>query len=262
MSKIHTKTGSKCIICDEPIIHFDGKKHCVIFHKSRRQTHSTCIDCAIGYLQPILTMMLNKIRLNIKNDISNIKCPGSFQGLLRNKCKCSRRLRQMDIPECSLSLDIFRITYILENNNTCLCPNEKCGNIFEIDAHYPNINLRCNYCNITWCRQCLTMPFHVGKSCIEVEIENNKSENGQYILDMKKQGILKFCPQCRSPCIKNDGCNKMQCSQCNVVWCWLCTKPDIDYDHYNTGLVGSCTGKLWEGVDINDGVPFPELIDF
>ena len=47
-------------------------------------------------------------------------------------------------------------------------------------------------------------------------------------------------------------CNKMVCANCNIVWCWLCTNCNIGYDHYNTNLQGSCTGKLWEGVD-SDG---------
>ena len=68
---------------------------------------------------------------------------------------------------------------------------------------------------------------------------------------MKNKGLLKFCPMCHAPSIKNNGCNKMLCTICNNVWCWLCRKDSISYDHYNTNLTGSCIGKLWDGVDIN-----------
>ena len=112
--------------------------------------------------------------------------------------------------------------------------------------------LKCHYgCKITWCKDCLITPYHEYKSCIEVEYENKKSENGKFIWDMNNKGLLKFCPDCKAPSIKNNGCNKMICSNCNVIWCWLCLTTQIDYDHYNTILSGLCKGKLWEGVDSN-----------
>ena len=262
MPKIHKKTGSLCVICDEPIIQVEGKNNSIIFHKTRRQTHSLCIDCGISYLQPILKTASNNIRANIRHNVDMIKCPGSYHGLIRNKCKCVIKLNDIYIPdECDLSLDIFRIIFVLSNNNVYLCPDEKCGAVIDVDLHYFGNNLKChNGCETTWCRHCLVSPFHDGKSCIEVEAENNNSENGKFIWDMKTKGFLKFCPQCRSPCIKNNGCNKMVCSRCNIVWCWLCTKANISYDHYNINLEGSCTGKLWEGVDINGNAIIDEPI--
>ena len=73
----------------------------------------------------------------------------------------------------------------------------------------------------------------------------------------KRKGKLKFCPQCKVPTLKNNGCNKMVCIRCHIKWCWLCTDTNIDYDHYNSGNVGRCSGKLWEGVDEN-GNDFPD----
>lgn len=252
MSKIHKKTGSSCIICDEPIIYLNKKRQCVIFHKTRRQTHSTCIECALYYLEPILEIALSRLKLNIKNETNVIKCPGSYHGILRNKCNCRLLLQDIILPESKLSLDIFRITYILANANTYLCPEKNCGSIVEVDIHYTSNRLHCASCKTAWCKHCLLTPYHNDKSCIEAEAETKQTENGKCILDMKAKGLLKFCPQCKIPCIKNDGCNKMKCVQCNNTWCWLCVKSNIDYDHYNSSLAGSCTGKLWEGVDLNN----------
>ena len=250
MSKIHKKTGSACLICDEPIFRSESKNS-IIFHKTRRQTHIVCIDCGIGYLRPILKSAVNNIRLNIRKNVDMIKCPGSYHGSIRNTCKHFISLKNIIIPDCSISLDIFRITYVLSNNEAFLCPEEKCGSVIDVDSQYFNQTLNCSECKTTWCKQCLVTPYHEGKSCIEVEAENNKTENGKFIRDMKEKGFLKFCPQCKAPSIKNNGCNKMSCGICNVIWCWLCTKADISYDHYNTNLSGSCIGKLWEGVDVN-----------
>ena len=66
---------------------------------------------------------------------------------------------------------------------------------------------------------------------------------------MNRKGTLKFCPRCSVPCIKHNGCNKMICGSCGVKWCWICRCAEVDYNHYNVSVVGSCNGRLWEGVD-------------
>lgn len=246
MSKLHQKTGSVCIICDEPITE-DG----VMIHKTRRQSHRLCKVCAIGYLRPILEMACKNLRKNIRVNVGMIKCPGAYHSEPRNQCKKTISLRDIKIPESEISSDIFRIIHTLSSDNVYLCPEGKCGQVIEVDPEYTSNKLICYDCKITWCRQCLTMPYHDNKSCIELEMENKNSDNGKFIWEMKSKGKLKFCPQCRSPCIKNNGCNKMICSQCNCKWCWICCSMNIDYDHYNSDQIGSCTGKLWQGVDEN-----------
>jgi hypothetical protein len=133
-----------------------------------------------------------------------------------------------------------------------MCPEITCGQIVDVDVDYLSDNINCNGgCNISWCRNCMVSPYHNGKSCIEVECENRNTDNGKLISDLKRNGKLKFCPQCKAPCIKNSGCNKMLCISCGIKWCWICVESNVDYDHYNSGGVGRCNGKLWEGVDEN-----------
>ena len=250
MSKIHKKTGSVCMICDEQV-----DSTCIIFHKTRRQTHVLCQECGIGYLKPIIKMAGKNIRMNIMANVGNVKCPGTYHSKHSNHCNKTIQLSDLKIPECEISLDVFRIVYVLSTNNSYLCPEEKCGHITEVDMEYPGNNIICHMgCQTSWCRQCLATPYHVGKSCLQFELESNKTENGKFICEMKNKGRLKFCPQCRAPCIKNSGCNKMLCSQCNCKWCWICLADNIDYDHYNYDGVGSCIGKLWKGFDENGNI--------
>ena len=122
--------------------------------------------------------------------------------------------------------------------------------IVEVDSEYVGSNFVCHGgCQMSWCRHCLISPFHKGKSCIEVEAESKNTENGKIIWELKMEGKLKFCPCCRVPCIKNNGCNKMICAYCNKKWCWLCRTLNIDYSHFSD-IVGGCAGKLWKGVDV------------
>jgi hypothetical protein len=248
MSKLHKKTGSACLICDESLT----KEYCIIFHKTRRQTHSLCLDCGIGYLKPIIVQATNNIRKNIYNGSNVIKCPGSIHCEHRNLCKHTTTFCSLVIPKCDISMDVFKLQYVILTPNAYICPEMKCGQVVNVDPYYTDNNLVCHDgCLTSWCRNCLISPYHNHKSCIEVEAENKNTENGKLIWDLKQKGELKFCPQCRAPCIKNNGCNKMLCTFCNVKWCWICKDSDIDYDHYNFGGVGDCKGKLWQGVDIN-----------
>jgi hypothetical protein len=202
-------------------------------------------------MKPIIKLSSNNIRKNIRKNADIIKCPGSYHSDNRNICKHSIKLSDLNIPECELSLDVFRITYTMSNNNLYICPEEKCGDVVDVDERYNGNNLRCQQCSTSWCRYCLITPFHKGKSCIELEAENKNTENGKFIWKMNQNGKLKFCPQCHAPCLKESGCNKMVCSECNTKWCWLCLESNICYDHYNSKKIGGCVGKLWQGVDKN-----------
>lgn len=200
MSKIHKKTGSVCMICDEPY------EKSIMFHKTRRQTHVLCLDCGIGYLKPILRMACNNVRKNIRNGAANIRCPGAYHSASRNQCKHVVNIKDLKIPYCEISMDIFRLTYTLSSQHIYMCPEEKCGQVIEVDPTFNGNMLKCLECGITWCRACLAQPFHTGKSCIEYEAENKNTENGKFILEMKRKGKLKFCPQCRAATFKNNGC--------------------------------------------------------
>ena len=47
MSSIHDKTKRICMCCN------DTNTFIIILHKTRRQTHGLCIDCAESYINPI-----------------------------------------------------------------------------------------------------------------------------------------------------------------------------------------------------------------
>eukprot|EP01137_Pigoraptor_chileana_P012307 Opistho-2@64559 len=68
----------------------------------------------------------------------------------------------------------------------------------------------------------------------------------------------KPCPSCRTAIEKNDGCNKMECTKCHAYFCWLCMRlvnKSKPYEHY---AVGKCSGRLFEGVDVDNFEEFDE----
>ena len=242
MSKkiIHTITKNKCLICEEKT------DNGIILHKTRRQTHSLCLECSKGYLIPELKKNTNNIRQNIRTNMNLIKCPGTIYGCHRNMCKKYIDIRNIKFKKDSeINTYIFRILYTLDNKNCYICPNKNCGNIIEVNEFNFDTNTICQECNITWCRNCNISPYHKGMTCLEYDLVQNKSENSKYILKLREKGKLKFCPLCKTPTIKNEGCNKMVCVNCKIKWCWLCGEPNIDYDHYNINNNTTCGNKLW-----------------
>lgn len=237
---IHNLTKNKCIICEE-------NNNLIVLHKSRRQTHSLCEMCVKGYLVPELIKNTNKLRLNIKNNISYIKCPGTIFGKHRNMCRKHFNIRDLKIDSNSeLSTLILRILFVMDNPSYLICVNKNCGNIIETNLFSTDFRVICDFCNTNWCKNCNVSPYHENLTCLEYEFENNKNNvNIKYIIELKNKKKLKFCPTCKTPVIKNDGCNKMVCEICKTKWCWLCNEINIDYSHYNPNNNKKCANKLW-----------------
>lgn len=222
MSKIHKKTGSVCLICDKPY------KKSILLHKTQRQTHRLCIDCGVDFLKPILKSASNKIRKNIRKDVDSFKCPGGYHSETRNKCTHIIKLSDLDIPTCEISEDAFRVGYCIYNDYVYMCPEEKCDQLIESENFVGNM-LQCyRGCGITWCKNCLCKPYHIGKSCIEHKADQQDIENATYIWEMIRLEQIKFCPQCNSPTFKYREDNKIICSTCNIKWCWICSSTDND----------------------------------
>ncbi|XP_037088225.1 E3 ubiquitin-protein ligase RNF14-like [Pollicipes pollicipes] len=59
------------------------------------------------------------------------------------------------------------------------------------------------------------------------------------------------CPRCRTPIEKIDGCNKMSCTKCGTLFCWLCNAKlprENPYTHFN--VPGTpCFNNLFAGVE-------------
>lgn len=254
MAKDHIRSGNECIVCCEDI----SNGLCVYLHKTRRLTHRLCFNCCEGYLGPIFKQILNNLRNKIYNKVTCLNCPGSYMGETRNMCSHSIEIKSLNIPQSlNIYLDFFKINYLLNNHNAFLCINPDCGEILEQYMYDQNCNITCPSCESNWCRNCNISPYHIGKTCIQVQLANNTTQEAKFINQKIKEGEIKLCPICNVPvekAKKQDGtfeaCNKIVCSVCGGKWCWLCLEKNIDYDHFNINSNSRCGNKLWEGVNI------------
>jgi len=236
-----------CLICDE-------NKSLIILHKTRRQTHCICEDCLTNYLnhniENYLEILQGDNNKRKKNDyfFTCLSCPG----FMNKKCNKKIILNEIIKSDSLFFNSLQRIYFYLFTSTSIFCKNKNCKDIIilENDYHFDEIN--CFSCKISFCKKCNRIPYHKNKTCLEVELEEKKTENSLYINSLIEKNIMKLCPNCKTPIMKDNGCNKMKCQYCHIKWCWLCFETNIDYDHYNnTNSNKKCKGKLWEGVDTN-----------
>eukprot|EP01016_Furgasonia_blochmanni_P047439 TRINITY_DN6970_c0_g1_i3.p2 TRINITY_DN6970_c0_g1~~TRINITY_DN6970_c0_g1_i3.p2 ORF type:complete len:397 (+),score=-8.08 TRINITY_DN6970_c0_g1_i3:286-1476(+) len=87
-------------------------------------------------------------------------------------------------------------------------------------------------CGQLTCFDCAT-PWHEGAPC------NNQADD-EFKKFMERAGY-KPCPSCKRPCEKIKGCDRMQCSQCQFIWCWACGQH-YGPNHFNIFDPFVCAG--------------------
>ncbi|GAB1193813.1 hypothetical protein APSETT444_003043 [Aspergillus pseudonomiae] len=85
-------------------------------------------------------------------------------------------------------------------------------------------------CETISCRLCKDKS-HIPKTCDEARAE--KGLPARHIVEeAMSEALIRNCPKCHVKIIKDMGCNKMICSRCLCVMCYLC-KKDISREQYN-----------------------------
>ena len=195
MSKKHELTSRTCICCASEVI---GES--LLLHKTRRHTHALCLGCADGYIGPKLDQIIENLRKNIRLPDSNIPCCGTYHGLERNRCRLPvdvRKLKIQDLP--SLQQRVETITLLMDDDTVFMCPHRECVGIVKIVDE--TLRAICPECTRTWCKNCMTAPFHDGLNCAEYEARAANTQNGKYLRDQMAKGRLKCCPRCLAPTV-------------------------------------------------------------
>lgn len=90
-------------------------------------------------------------------------------------------------------------------------------------------------CGRDSCRKCKEEA-HVPKTC--EEFKNDRGLSARHLVEeARSDSVMRTCPKCKVKIIKELGCNKMTCTQCACIMCYIC-KADITkagYDHFHKG---------------------------
>lgn len=183
-------------------------------------SHSFCLDCAKGAALAQLELQRWKFPC-----MDSSGCDAEFSSsekrrFLSNEALVrAERLQQQeelknagiegleDCPRC----DYAEIYPPIEENRIFECKNEACD-------------------MISVCRLC-RKEAHIPKSCEEYAKDLGISQKNA-IAEAMTDALIRKCPKCSTPIVKEEGCNKMTCSKCGCAFCDVCGK-DISRETYN-----------------------------
>ncbi|KAK1834246.1 hypothetical protein QBC39DRAFT_431678 [Podospora conica] len=105
-----------------------------------------------------------------------------------------------------------------------LCPPAEEDKIFE--CQYPK-------CLKVSCRLC-KHEAHIPKTCEEAAQENSGRVR-QRIEEAMSDALIRRCNKCKTPFVKEVGCNKMKCLSpgCDGIQCYVCSKSCAGYEHFD-----------------------------
>ncbi len=246
----HGTTRKICMICMcEP-------ESPIVLHRTKRQIHVMCRDCAQEYITKAMQSNINKKDYNFP---PMIKCPGNPYGERRNQCCHELLITTEKFGMLEGVNDLLTKIALLSNPDTIGCPS--CDNMFIAPREEFNFgggivrNVTCHGCDTEFCRECKVTPHHFGMSCKQWREYSSSTQEGQELNALESSGVLRRCPRCRNGVVKQEddpGCNKMHCEfeingvQCGETWCWICGKVGIDYSHFESG---ECAGNLFHDVN-------------
>ncbi|KAM0810576.1 hypothetical protein AB5N19_10925 [Seiridium cardinale] len=127
----------------------------------------------------------------------------------------------------------------IENLETCpFCPMA-----MEYPPVEENKEFRCTNpsCEIVSCRLCRKIT-HIPKTCAEAAAEEGHSAR-HTIEEAMSEAIIRKCNKCANPYIKMDGCNKICCTRCSTLQCYVCRQTVTDYSHFNDRNRGGKDGQ-------------------
>ncbi|KAI0776546.1 hypothetical protein BD413DRAFT_469028 [Trametes elegans] len=85
-------------------------------------------------------------------------------------------------------------------------------------------------CGAVTCRKC-KKPDHLPKSCEEVT-DDKKLDVRHAIEEAMTRALMRNCPKCAKAFVKEYGCNKMTCPNCQSLSCYVCRKLISGYEHF------------------------------
>lgn len=202
-------TEFDCFLCSTLIHQGDG----IQFELCK---HPFCKPCIAHYIENNLT--------------AEIYCPHEQQQQ-QVTVNCQRMLQLLEI-KAVIRLELYEkykqillCSDIRSNQNLSRCFDSTCNGfkLYDDDSDISN-SFRCNACNWINCLVCERI--HEGLTCEQYrelgggdDVGSNDTIN--MIMYMIKSGEAMACPDCKIIIVKDEGCDWVQCSQCQLEICWV-----------------------------------------
>ena len=130
------------------------------------------------------------------------------------------RLGHLKLPDLASSA---LSAYVMANRDKAhFCTTPDCPMVYRVTSEEHAEVFLCPECSVRTCTACDEQA-HDGMTC---SVLRSRKETGGGVDDWVQQDPKnrRVCPGCQSPVEKISGCNKMHCTACRTVFCWLCTQ--------------------------------------
>ncbi|CAG9980529.1 unnamed protein product [Clonostachys byssicola] len=201
-------------------------------HCEGEVTHFFCVQCIRQYVGTLIGLSKHELVC-----ISMDKCDAGFSQAERSKFlddKLTKALDKIEAAAVLLLANLEGLVHCPFCNYAAQCPP------IEEDREFRCAN---SECEIVSCRLC-QKETHTPQTCDESAREKGYSARRE-IEEAMSAALIRKCNKCRTPFVKDIGCNKMTCPKqaCRNVQCYICSK-NCDYRHFNDpnrgGKKGNC----------------------
>ncbi|GAA5953620.1 hypothetical protein JCM3765_006919 [Sporobolomyces pararoseus] len=108
-------------------------------------------------------------------------------------------------------------------------------------------------CGKVSCRKC-KKEGHVPLTCEEADRESRMG-GVHAVEDAMAEAMIRSCPKCQLRYYKGEACNKITCSKCGTISCYICQSIVKDYTHFDQSAPGSTNGNsskcpLWDDTEV------------
>lgn len=188
-------------------------------HCDGHQEHAFCFKCARRNAE----VQVGLSRWELKC-MSTDGCSGGFSHGERTRFLDAKLIETLNRIEADSAVNLAGL-----NLTTCpFCP---------FAAEYPSIeedrefHCKNENCLKISCRLC-NKETHVPKTCDEACSDDQRSARLK-IEEAMSSAMIRVCNKCKTPFIKEQGCNKMTCPKpnCRNMQCYICSQ-DCSYDHF------------------------------
>lgn len=183
--------------------------------------HKFCKNCLINHIQSSEDVL--------------VRCPA---------VNCQMR-GFMPLNELELHLQKSLKAFEGSCQQTFHCKKPDCHGFVEI-ADEDLIDFRCEICGETNCIACNAI--HTNQTCKEykdaIDADDRKKREEQESKEANEAMIERneamFCPSCRIPVEKTEGCDFIECSTCKLGICWATKKPRMPFTQSDGTVVDGC----------------------
>lgn len=179
------------------------------------------------------------------------QCSSAGQGDLPVRCfgASGNCLQVLEIHEIKTALPSEAFEQLLEDSLTThvrtnpksfqYCPTPDCQHIYRVSSATGTI-FTCPSCLTPICTTCQSTA-HDGLSCETYQRIIGTDDSFRQWKQANAHNV-KDCPVCNVPIEKSDGCNHVECRNCEVHICWVCREAFDD----EAGGAARCYGHMRE----------------